>query len=310
MITVNELKKYKDYGRCLHLSNGVIEAVVSLDIGPRILRFGFLGGKNLMNTDRKALGFRTDKDYCNLFGENKKWEIFGGHRIWASPEAWPETYLPDDMPVGVKLTENGGIFTTECPAVGLAYSLELVLDEDDANMQVKMTLRNIAQTEKRFAVWGLSVCAADGTMVIPMNTNDTGLLHNRSISVWPYTDMSDPRIYWGKKYVTVKQDREATSPIKLGFDLGSGTAYYKLGTDVFKKRFDTFHPEADYPDGGCSFETYTNEVMLEFETLSPLETVAPGGEISLNENWSLFKTAFEGALNSDNAVEQMLASLE
>lgn len=310
MITINELENYKDYGRCLHLSNGVIETVVSLDVGPRILRYGFIGGKNLMNTDRKALGFKTDKEYCDFFGENKKWEIFGGHRIWTSPEAYPETYIPDDMPVGVKFAKNGAIFSAECKAVGLAYALELTLDDDDANMQVKMTVRNTADADKRFAVWGLSVCAAEGTMVIPMNTNDTGLLHNRNISVWPYTDMSDPRIYWGKKYVTVKQDRTAATPIKLGFDLGGGTAYYRLGNDVLRKRFDTFHPEASYPDGGCSFETYTNNVMLEFETLSPLETVAPGGEISLSENWSLFKTAFKEALDNDNAVEQMLASLE
>ena len=62
--------------------------------------------------------------------------------------------------------------------------------------------------------------------------------------------------------------------------------------------------------GGCSFETYTNNIMLEFETLSPFETVAAGGELSHTENWSLLKTQFEGELSDDASVEKLLSSLE
>lgn len=308
MIIVKEIPAYKDYGRCLHISNEVIEAVTTLDIGPRIVRFAFIGGKNLMNTNREALGFRTDKAYTDLFGPNKRWELFGGHRIWTSPEAWPETYTPDDEQVRWTATQKGAVFNSRCLAVGLGYSLEIIMDEDDANMQIKMSVRNISDTSKRFSVWGLSVCAAGGLMIIPMNNRDTGLLHNRHLSVWPYTDMSDPRIRWGRKYVTLRQDTSAATPIKLGFDLEGGTAYYLLGKDILRKRFDTLHPEARYPDGGCSFETYTNNVMLEFETLSELKTIAPQEEATLVENWSLFKAP---SLNpeTDEDIDRLLSAL-
>ena len=46
MIKIEELESYKNYGRVLSLSNGVISAYVTLDVGPRIIRFGYLDGQN------------------------------------------------------------------------------------------------------------------------------------------------------------------------------------------------------------------------------------------------------------------------
>ena len=59
---------------------------------------------------------------------------------------------------------------------GAAKSLEIKMDSDDANMQVIMRVKNISEKDKNFAVWGLSVSEKGGTLIIPMNTNDTGLL--------------------------------------------------------------------------------------------------------------------------------------
>ena len=39
-----ELKEidFENYGKCVQLSNGVIDVVVTIDCGPRIVRFGFV----------------------------------------------------------------------------------------------------------------------------------------------------------------------------------------------------------------------------------------------------------------------------
>jgi len=44
-----EVKKveYMGWENCYKISNGKIEAVVTTDVGPRIIHFGFEGGKNV-----------------------------------------------------------------------------------------------------------------------------------------------------------------------------------------------------------------------------------------------------------------------
>jgi len=33
--------EYKDYGKCLSITNGIVDLAVTIDIGPRIIRYGF-----------------------------------------------------------------------------------------------------------------------------------------------------------------------------------------------------------------------------------------------------------------------------
>ena len=113
MINSEVFESYKDYGKCLRITNGVIEAFITLDLGPRIIRFGFVGGQNIMCDARKEFNPKSDKVYTDFFGNGKKWENFGGHRIWLSPESYPETYTPDDKPVDYEITQNGAIFTAK-----------------------------------------------------------------------------------------------------------------------------------------------------------------------------------------------------
>ena len=218
--------------------------------------------------------------------------------------------MPDDTAVDYEITENGVILKPDADTpVGIKKTMELKMDADDANMQVIMRVTNVSDSDKEFAIWALSVCSQDGTLIIPMNTNDTGLLANRNISVWPYTDMSDERLYWGKKYVTVKQNKDIDPPAKLGFDLNCGTAYYVLGDDILYKKYNTNHPEGKYPDNNCSFETYVCGAMIEFETLGELKVVASGETSEHIENWSLCKKPCEVDFKNDDSIDAFLSKI-
>ncbi len=310
MVNVKEIENFKEYGRCVSISNGIVEALVTVDLGPRIISFGYIGSQNFMSSDRYDYAPMTDDVYTKFWGDNRAWENFGGHRVWLSPESYPETYLPDDRKVDYEITENGAKFIPlPDTQVGAQKTLEIEMSPDSAEINVKMNVKNISSADKEFAVWALSVCAKGGTLIIPMNTNDTGLLPNRKISVWPYTDMSSDRLYWGKKYITIKQDVNATEPIKIGLDLNCGTAYYVLGDEILYKNYKTNHPDGVYPDGGCSFETYTNDVMLEFETLSELKNVAPGESIDHCEKWTLCKKPCDVDFKNDASVENLISKI-
>lgn len=310
MISINRLDNYKDYGRVVEISNGIIEAYVTVDLGPRIIRFGFVGGENIMCDDRANAGNRTDKEYEEFFGKGKKWENMGGHRIWTAPESYPYCYNPDDQEVIVKETSQGAIFTPPAEiGTYLQKELEIKMDDDDASMQVTMRVTNLDKADKDFAIWGLSVCSTGGTLVLPTNDNDTGLLSNRKIIVWPYTDLTDERIYFGKRYVTLKQDIKAETPIKLGLDLNKAIAYYCKKGDIFCKRIESSLPNGNYPDGGCNFETYTNDVFIEVESLGELKTVKSGETAVHREMWSLYKADTNINFKSEEDIDNLLSNL-
>ena len=57
-----KIKDYKNYGKVLSLSNGVIEALVTVDVGPRIIRFGFVDGQNIMCDNRSVMAPKEDRE--------------------------------------------------------------------------------------------------------------------------------------------------------------------------------------------------------------------------------------------------------
>ncbi len=310
MVTVKEVESYKNYGRCVSISNGVIEAYVTVDKGPRIIKFGYVDGQNFMCDDSSILKPKSDEAYEKLFGKGRRWEILGGHRLWLSPETYPETYLPDDRKVDYTVTEFGAVFNPLPDSeVGIQKTIEIKMDKDDANMQLKMSVKNIGNESKEFSIWALSVCSTGGTLVLPTNTNDTGYLPNRAIVVWPYTDLTDDRIFFGKRYATVRQDVNAKTPVKLGFDLNKGTAYYVKNGEILCKNYDVNHPDAKYPDYASSFETYTNAKFLEFETLGELKEVAVGETSEHTECWSLCKQPCEVDFKNDDSIDNLLSKI-
>ena len=74
---------------CYRLSNGVVDVVVTTDLGPRIIRHGFAGEDNL-------LGEISDDTVKTDLGVWKPW---GGHRLWTAPDSMPRSYSPDNEPV-------------------------------------------------------------------------------------------------------------------------------------------------------------------------------------------------------------------
>ncbi len=309
MIKTQIIENYLNYGKVISISNSVIEAFVTVDVGPRIIRFGLVGGQNIMCDDSSVAEPKNDDVFQNYFGKDKQWEILGGHRIWISPEKYPETYYPDLLPVKYEITGCGAVFTPNAETEnGLQKQLEIKMDPDDANMQVVMNVTNVSRVTKEFSVWGVTASAKNGTLVIPMNDNDTGFLHNRNISVWSYTNLADCRLHFGNRYITLRQDPSINDPFKLGLDLKKENVYYCLGDDIFRKSFAT-ESGAKYPDNNCSFETYTNSGFLEIESLSPLKSVQPDDTLSLTEHWSILKKPCDVEWNNDKSIDEMIGKL-
>lgn len=309
MIKFNEIKNYKEYGKCLSISNDNIEAIVTVDIGPRIVSFSFIGQENVLLDDRYKFepmgGEKFDKHYF----KGAAWESLGGHRLWVAPESLPETYNPDVNPVEYSINGNSILFTqTPQTANGVQISFEITMDENKPEMLVKHFGKNISNNVKEFALWPITVMAQKGVEIIPLNTNDTGLLPNRNITFWPYSKLNDPRLNIYNKYITLKQDPNNTDAFKIGIDCNAGVGYYVLDNVVFSKEYKhTLH--GNYPDFSASYESYTNETILEFETLSTLHNVAPGETIEHDEKFILYKKPQNADFSSDEKIDEFIKNL-
>jgi hypothetical protein len=71
-----EKTNFKGWPNSYRISNGEVEVIITSDIGPRIMRYAFTGGQNVFKEFTETLGKSGEE----------KWQLRGGHRIWAAPE--------------------------------------------------------------------------------------------------------------------------------------------------------------------------------------------------------------------------------
>ena len=283
--TAIDVKKvsYGGWPNCFRIRNALVDLVVTTDVGPRVIRFGFIGGPNEFMENLAELG--------QTGGES--WRVYGGHRLWHAPEVEPRTYAPDNGPVKLEPRADGVLLVQPVePTTGIQKEIEVRLASDAAHVAVTHRLRNAGPWRVEFAPWALTVMAAGGTAIVPLpprGSHPEDLPPGNALVLWKYTDMTDPRWTWGRKYILLRQDSAPmTKPQKLGAAVPDGWIGYVRDGHLFVKTFQ-HDAAAVYPDFGCSAETFTNKDMLELETLGPLVTLAPGATIEHLERWSLFR---------------------
>jgi hypothetical protein len=277
---------YKKWGKCVRVSDGNIEAVATTEIGPRIIYIGFKNKQNLF----------CEFEEQSTIREGSQWHIFGGHRLWHSPENKPRTYFPDNSPVEWREIKDGIVLVQNVEEqTGIRKKIKLQMEPSNS-CSVVHYLTNEGLWPVKIAAWCLSVMAPGGYAVVPHPTEHEpqGLLPNRLIVLWPYTDMKDKRVDWGTKFITVKQDENSKTPFKFGTMGCENWGAYVHKNGIFIKTY-KHDKQAIYHDFGCSLEVYTNSRMLELETVGPIVELQPNQTIEHTENWKLvsFKKGIE-----------------
>lgn len=273
---------YFGWPNCYRLSNAQIELIFTTDVGPRIVRVGFVGGQNFMAEFPAMHGQTGGSD----------WVQYGGHRLWHAPEQAPRTYQPDNGPVA--LEEHADfvrlIQPTE-PNTGLQKELDLHLAPEAPHVRVTHRLRNQSMWEIEAAAWALSVMAPSGVAVVPLPPraphSAQTLLPTSQLTLWSYTDLADTRWTLGTRYILLRQDPSRVEFQKLGVRATDGWLGYWLNGELLLKTFH-YNAHALYPDFNTPVELFTSAEMLELETLSPLTRLAPGAAVEHTENWRLF----------------------
>ncbi|GAB4431909.1 MAG: hypothetical protein Kow0031_13160 [Anaerolineae bacterium] len=285
---------------CVSLKNSAIELLVTQSTGPRIIRLGLPGGSNLLAELPDLL---LD---CPGRGQMHLW---GGHRLWHSPEVKQRTYLPDDQPVSITPIENGLLVVPPLEAAsGIQKTLRLTLPDDSATVVIDHTLQNNGLWPVELSPWAITMMKPGGTAILPQpvgNADPDGVLPNRRLALWPYTDINSPYIQWGDRFVFIHARGEG-GPLKVGYPNPAGWLAYHINGTLFVKQAD-YLPDAVYPDFGSSTECYCRWDFIELETLGPVTTLAPGEAVTHRETWRLFANVnFEPTEDSAQALAEVL----
>ncbi len=291
-----EKVNFEGWPNCLRLTNGEIEIVATTDIGPRIIRLGFVDGQNL---------FRVFPDDKGKIGGDE-WRLYGGHRLWHSPEIMPRTYAPDNDPVGYATGDRSITLTQRVEtSTGIVKEMEISLEAGLNQVTVRHRLTNCNLWDVELAPWSISALAQGGRAIVPQEPYGAGvdfLLPARPLALWPCVRMGDPRWTWGNGYIQLRQDPSGTTAQKIGVLNTHGWAAYTLNGELFVKRFG-YTPGAQYPDFNCNNEVYTDGNLLEVESLGPMVKIPPDGTVEHVEHWLLARADI-GA--SEDSIDENL----
>lgn len=208
---IQEKFSFGGWKNCIRMANDEIELVATTEVGPRIERFGFIGGQNL---------FREIPEQQGKTG-GKEWRIYGGHRLWHGPEASPRCYYPDNNPVNYEIIDEKTIRLIQEieRTTGMQKEMEITLNPNENQVTLIHRIFNRTLWDIKFAPWVLTVMNIEGRAIVPQEPYQSWeerLSPVRPLVLWGYTNMADPRWVWGKKYIQLKQDPRAKSRQKLG----------------------------------------------------------------------------------------------
>ncbi len=306
------IEAYPNFGRCLRLENDHVELCVTLDVGPRVIHFARPGGDNVFYTDVNSELDSTNEELKEKYGSDAVYKFYGGHRLWRAPEEYLITYCPDNDPVEYVIDEKNNRVTftpPPQPKTGLQMSMTITLNDQTGEVTVDHKIENVGKRKATVAAWAITQLKNGGVQILPQSKRETGFLWDRTLSIWPYTNMADPRVTWGDNAILLRGDSAIQRAFKLGTLNEKGWALYCTEEICYLKRFELPNRDLEYPDVNCNYETYTNHQFLEMECLGPVTQLAPQESTGLSETWSLYNYPLNFAWDDPEAALAFAAKI-
>jgi hypothetical protein len=266
---------------CVKLENGVLTLWVTQDVGPRIIGLAFADGEeNLLAVVPEAKAVTP---------AGKTYHFRGGHRLWYAPEDVEVTYVPDDSAVTITPLPNG-IQTTQAvePETGILKEMTITLAEETAVVTIDHELTNQGSKAIDLAPWAITQLRPGGFAILPQPGSDSGLLPNRRLAFWPYTQLNSAHLTLGDRFIFVQANMTAEERFKIGWPNPDGWLAYWVDGTLFVKEA-AYDGGKSYFDFDSSSECYCDGRFLELETLGPRTILAPGDSVSHREIWRLFR---------------------
>jgi len=273
------IKDYEHFGKCIYITNGIIEMVIPLEFGPRIVRFCLNGHPNIL--------YEQPDDARYLCTEDG-WRVHGGQRLALAPES-AKTYWPDNQAISYSVNNDGILLTQpEDEFLHVQKTIELRLSDDPNRVEIKYGIKNLGDHPITGAPWAITAMRAGGVLTVPFRSRTGGTAPNRFLSLWGATSLSDKRISFDVSQVQVRH-LDMDDYFKLGLLCRKGTVRYDVCGQTFTKQF-AGESKSLFPDNNVNFEVFCCRQMMEIESLASLGTINPGETAVHTEVWNLSET--------------------
>jgi len=269
----------------VELSTGKIDLIISKSVGPRVLSLSYKGGENLFA--------ELPNDYLEYPGDGNFY-FYGGHRLWVAPEDPFVTYIPDDQPIRIQESSGFVEFIQKINQTkGIQKSIRIRLTDYDDVVTIDHLIHNEGNFPLKCAPWAITQFKLGGVAILPQQIkgiDGNTLLPDRSIVLWPYTDINDPRIRWGNQFIFVGPE-PFDQALKIGMSNAQKWMAYFYHNLLFIKYAENCETD-QLVDQGATSECYCNSKFIELETLGPLKQIEPGKTIQHREVWRIVDTPF------------------
>lgn len=277
-------------------------AARDIDLGPVVLRVATRAGPRVLGCTRPGRpALFADLPHAVLHdGMGGTYPLLGGHRLWRAPEEPATTYLPDDEGLDFVHVDDGIELVGTPDRDGITKRIHL-RQAGDLTV-VDHQLVNDGTAPVRTTPWAITQLTTGGTAILPQPVGDPdAALPDRSLVLWPYTDLGDPEVRFVGDTIRVDASQRP-SRCKVGFANRRGWLAYHHGTQLFVKWGPLHDDDAPHVDRGSTAECYRDERFLELETLGPVADLEPGAAVHHRETWLLRDVA-------PGELEDVLAAL-
>lgn len=276
-----ETVTYLALPKCIRISNGNVDLIVTTAAGPRILFYGPAGGDNV-------LGSFPDASKETALGT---WKPYGGHRLWVWPELFPATYAPDNDPIDHQADGELSIMLHRgADGAGMEKEIRVTLAPKGSKvvLEQKITSHNLWPVD--IAAWAISIVRSGVGIVprVPFQTHDQYPPMTQPLGICAFTDLQDPRFTLGQKYILLRADPKRPDAQKFGLRNKENWCAHLANEMLFVKQFE-HQNRVQYPDYGVNTEVYVEGAFMELELMGPRQVLWPGESVSFHEEWSLFQ---------------------
>lgn len=254
---------YAGWKNCIHITNTVFEAVITADVGPRIVRYAKVGGPNMLWLNEFTAG-ETE--------ETKTWRAYGGHSFDALVNG--EAFLPpENAPVGYTLGADKVEFDT-VDYGGLAKKLSVRMCRR-GGLEIKETLMNTGDEPLLVAACGNTLLRSGGKAVAPLHKGEM-----------PVAGADRPELTRGEELAFLMQDPVIGDTFEVAMGLQElWCGYFEQGS-LFIMTSPKMENEAYH--AGISLCFGGDRRRMRMTSFSPERLLKPGEELCHTEVWNLF----------------------
>lgn len=237
--------------------------------------------------------------------ETPHWEFYlrGGHRLWTAPED-PFYICPEDD-LSVIEDHDGVVLKGFVHASGLEKEIMIRLDENRVHLSHRVTWHGEEPIE--LAPWGITQLRLGGMALLSLSSGD-GLLPNRNLVFWPYSQIKDDRLELHDDMVLI-EGHAAQQAFKIGNYNSHGWIAYALSNTLFIKKVPV-KETGKYPDLGCNVEIYVKDSSLELESLGTLKTLKTNESLTQRETWEIIAGEYPTTFESAQSISRQLSKTQ